>query len=53
MFRYDLEVRLLLGYSVGYTRKIEDDKIPQKMQGNIFSNFDEFPKTTNNSTIYK
>ena len=30
MFRYDLEVRLLLGYSVGYTRKIEDDKIPKK-----------------------
>ena len=41
-FGCDLDVRVLRGYSVGYTRKSEDDKTPQKMQGNIFSNFDDY-----------
>ena len=41
-FGCDLDVRVLRGYSVGYTRKNENDKTPQKMQGNIFSNFDDY-----------
>ena len=41
-FGCDLDVRVLRGYSVGYTRKSESDKTPQKMQGNIFSNFDDY-----------
>ena len=41
-FGCDLDVRVLRGYSVGYTRKNEIDKTPQKMQGNIFSNFDDY-----------
>ena len=41
-FGCDLDVRVLRGYSVGYTRKSDDDKTPQKMQGNIFSNFDDY-----------
>ena len=41
-FGCDLDVRVLRGYSVGYTRKSENDKTPQKMQGNIFSNFDDY-----------
>ena len=41
-FGCDLDVRVLRGYSVGYTRKSEEDKTPQKMQGNIFSNFDDY-----------
>ena len=41
-FGCDLDVRVLRGYSVGYTRKNDDDKTPQKMQGNIFSNFDDY-----------
>ena len=41
-FGCDLDVRVLRGYSVGYTRKNEKDKTPQKMQGNIFSNFDDY-----------
>ena len=38
-FGCDLDVRVLRGYSVGYTRKSEVDKTHQKKQGNIFSNF--------------
>ena len=30
------------GYSVGYTRKSEEDKSAEKMKGNIFSNFDDY-----------
>ena len=41
-FGCDLDVRVLRGYSVGYTRKSEEDKTPQKKQGNIFSNFDDY-----------
>ena len=41
-FGCDLDVRVLRGYSVGYTRKSEEDKAPQKKQGNIFSNFDDY-----------
>ena len=41
-FGCDLDVRVLRGYSVGYTRKNEKDKTPQKKQGNIFSNFDDY-----------
>ena len=41
-FGCDLDVRVLRGYSVGYTRKSDNDKTPQKMQGNIFSNFDDY-----------
>ena len=41
-FGCDLDVRVLRGYSVGYTRKSEEDKTPQKRQGNIFSNFDDY-----------
>ena len=41
-FGCDLDVRVLRGYSVGYTRKSEEDKTPEKMKGNIFSNFDDY-----------
>ena len=41
-FGCDLDVRVLRGYSVGYTRKSEEDKTPQKMKGDIFSNFDDY-----------
>ena len=40
-FGCDLDVRVLRGYSVGDTRKSEEDKTPQK-KGNIFSNFDDY-----------
>ena len=41
-FGCDLDVRVLRGYSVGYTRKSEEDKSAEKMKGNIFSNFDDY-----------
>ena len=41
-FGCDLDVRVLRGYSVGYTRKSEEDKTPEKMKGDIFSNFDDY-----------
>ena len=41
-FGCDLDVRVLRGYSVGYTRKSEEDKTPEKRKGNIFSNFDDY-----------
>ena len=41
-FGCDLDIRVLRGYSVGYTRKSEEDKTPEKMKGNIFSNFDDY-----------
>ena len=41
-FGCDLDVRVLRGYSVGYTRKSKEDKTPEKMKGNIFSNFDDY-----------
>ena len=41
-FGCDLDVRVLRGYSVGYTRKSEEDKSYEKMKGNIFSNFDDY-----------
>ena len=44
-FGCDLDVRVLRGYSVGYTRKSEEDKTPEKMKGNIFSNFDDYNLT--------
>ena len=41
-FGCDLDVRVLRGYSVGYTRKSEEDKTPEKMKGDIFTNFDDY-----------
>ena len=41
-FGCDLDVRVLRGYSVGYTRKSEEDKTPEKRKGDIFSNFDDY-----------
>ena len=41
-FGCDLDVRVLRGYSVGYTRKSEEDKKPEKRKGDIFSNFDDY-----------
>ena len=39
-FGCDLDVRVLKGYSVGYTRKEGGER--EKRKGNIFSNFDEY-----------
>jgi len=41
-FGCDLDVRVLRGYSVGYTRKSEDHKKTEKRKGDIFSNFDDY-----------
>ena len=41
-FGCDLDVRVLRGYSVGYTRKSDEDKKPEKRKGDIFSNFDDY-----------